>query len=86
LEWALAEFRTEVLVPNVPKSPKSAAPTDFGDFDHFGTGFASADWQAHFAERAAIREYDGEMPRDEAEALALEDTVQALGPRGCGHA
>jgi hypothetical protein len=41
----------------------------------------SADWQAYFDERAGIREFDGEMPRDEAEALALQDTIAALGPR-----
>ncbi len=40
-----------------------------------------ADWQAYFDERAGIREFDGEMPRDEAEALALQDTIAALGSR-----
>jgi hypothetical protein len=40
-----------------------------------------ADWQAYFDERAAVREFDGEMPRHEAEALALQDTIAALGPR-----
>ncbi len=33
------------------------------------------DCQAYFEERAAIREYDGGLPRDEAERLAFEDTV-----------
>ena|SRR5687768_13192762 len=40
-----------------------------------------ADWQAYFDERAGVREFDGEIPRDEAEALALQDTIGALGPR-----
>jgi len=31
------------------------------------------------AERAAIREYLGGMPRDEAEAAAVNDTADALG-------
>lgn len=31
------------------------------------------------AERAAIREYLGEMSRDDAEAAAVEDTADALG-------
>jgi hypothetical protein len=43
--------------------------------------FSADDWQAYFDERAGIRELDGEMPRDEAEALALQDTIAALGPR-----
>jgi hypothetical protein len=80
LERALAELRTEALVPDVPKSPKSAAVIDFGDFDHFGTGAVSPeDWQAYFDERAAIREYEGQLRRAEAEALAFEDTVRAVG-------
>ncbi len=33
------------------------------------------DCQAYFEERAAIREYDGGLPRDEAERLAVEDTL-----------
>jgi hypothetical protein len=40
-----------------------------------------ADWQAYFDERAAIREFDGEMTRSDAEALALQDTIAALGSR-----
>ena len=33
------------------------------------------DYQACFEERAAIRDYDGGLPRDEAERLAIEDVV-----------
>ncbi len=33
------------------------------------------DCQAYFEERAAIREYDGGLPRNEAERLAVEDTL-----------
>jgi hypothetical protein len=43
--------------------------------------FSADDWQAYFDERAGIREFDGEMPRSEAERLAVEDTIAALGPR-----
>jgi len=39
------------------------------------------DWLAVYDERAAIREFDGHLPRDAAEALAHEDAVAALGPR-----
>ena len=34
---------------------------------------------AFYDERAPIREFDGKMPRTEAEALALQDTTAALG-------
>jgi hypothetical protein len=33
------------------------------------------DWQALFEERAAIREFDGGLSRDEAERLAVEDML-----------
>jgi hypothetical protein len=39
------------------------------------------DWQAYFDERAAIREFDGELARAHAERLAQDDTVAALAPR-----
>jgi len=39
------------------------------------------DWQAHYEERAAIRQFDGELPKREAEALAFNETTAALGPR-----
>ncbi|WP_419829849.1 hypothetical protein [Methylobacterium sp.] len=45
-----------------------------------GPGNVSEDWFAHFEERAAIREYEGGFDRAEAERLALEETVAALGP------
>ncbi len=36
---------------------------------------SAEDWQAYYDERAAVREYDGGLPRGEAEQLAFEDTV-----------
>lgn len=41
------------------------------------------DWLAHYEERAAIREFEGGYDRDEAERLALEETITTLGPRPC---
>ena len=38
-------------------------------------GWDAADWHAYFEERAAIREYDGRVPRLEAEGLALQDVL-----------
>jgi hypothetical protein len=39
------------------------------------------EWQAYFDERAGIREFDGGLARADAEMLAAEDTVAALGQR-----
>jgi hypothetical protein len=33
------------------------------------------DCQAYFEERAAMREYDGGLPRNQAERLAIKDTL-----------
>ena len=37
------------------------------------SNWSPADWLAYFNERAGIREYDGALPRLEAERLALAD-------------
>ena len=37
------------------------------------------DWQAAYDERAGVREFDGGLPRAEAERLAYADTVAELG-------
>ncbi|MGU3284965.1 hypothetical protein [Methylobacterium mesophilicum] len=44
-------------------------------------GNDSEDWFAHLEERAAIREFEGGFSRAEAEHLALEETITAIGPR-----
>ena len=36
------------------------------------------DWRVWFEERAAIREYDGGLPRERAEAEALKETVRMM--------
>ncbi len=36
------------------------------------------DWRCVFEERAAIMEYHGELPRELAEAKALEETVRMM--------
>ena len=36
------------------------------------------DWRELFEERAAIREYDGDMPRELAEHYALLDVLQMM--------
>jgi hypothetical protein len=50
-------------------------------FENSRPSLTTDDWQAYFDERAGIREFDGELARSDAEALALQDTVAALGPR-----
>jgi hypothetical protein len=37
-----------------------------------------ADWHLLWDERAAIMEYDGGMPREQAEFLALADVLRAM--------
>jgi hypothetical protein len=43
---------------------------------HAAAEWSAEDWQAYFDERAAVREYDGGQSRAEAEAGALEDTIE----------
>src|SRR5262245_49665876 len=38
-------------------------------------GWAAEDWQVFFDERAGIAEFDGRLPREEAEARAFESCV-----------
>jgi hypothetical protein len=42
------------------------------------------DWQAAYDERAAVREFDGDLPRAEAERLAYADSVEELGEPPAG--
>ncbi len=39
------------------------------------TAWDTEDWAAFYDERAAITEYDGELPRHEAETMALNECV-----------
>ena len=42
----------------------------------------SIDWRVEWEERAAIREYDGGLPRYRAEVLALQDVLDAMSEAG----
>lgn len=58
-------------------SPKAAAPdTDVRVED------LDMDWRVEWEERAAVMEYDGGLPRERAEALALTEIVRAMGRGG----
>ncbi len=60
--------RTVTLVTPVTPAQQPAAL-------QLGNGWSLDDWQALFEERAAIREFDGGLSRDEAERLAVEDML-----------
>jgi hypothetical protein len=82
LQQALAEIDTPASVPIAPIVPIGRPAQAIGAIGTNGTGPAIADdWQAHYDERAAIRQFDGKLPEWEAEALAFYDTTAALGPR-----
>lgn len=42
----------------------------------------SKEWREYFEERAAFAEFDGHLPREEAERVALADTIQAMKQAG----
>ena len=42
------------------------------------------DWRIEWEERAAIMEYDGGLPRERAEALALDDILAQMRRAGVG--
>src|SRR5215203_2128769 len=82
LRRALANIGTPASVPIAPLAPIGPPAQAIGTIGTNGTGPALAeDWQAHYEERAAIRQFDGELPKREAEALAFNETTAALGPR-----
>ena len=82
LQRALADIGTPASVPIAPLAPIGPPAQAIGTIGTNGTGPALAeDWQAHYEERAAIRQFDGELPKREAEALAFNETTAALGPR-----
>lgn len=44
----------------------------------FGPDKLPGDWRVWWEERAAIREYDGCMPRERAEALAFDEVLRLM--------
>src|SRR5215207_6707689 len=81
LQRALADIGTPASVPIAPLAPIGPPAQAIGTIGTNGTGPAMAeDWQAHYEERAAICQFDGELPKREAEALAFNETTAALGP------
>ena len=62
--------------------PISPALTDQG----IGPDDLPGDWRCVFEERAAIMEYHGELPRELAEARALDETVRMMRESDLGNA
>ena len=44
----------------------------------YGPDDLPGDWRVEFEERAAIMEFDGNLPRERAEALALTDVLRRM--------
>ena len=56
-------------------------PSDPQQAQDIGPDDLPGDWRMEFEERAAIMEYEGNMPRERAEALALADVVGRMRAR-----
>jgi hypothetical protein len=67
----LLDHKAEVLAALAPAAPVTVTPAEL-----------PPDWYISWDERAAIMEYDGKLPRDRAEALALEDILAQMRPEG----
>jgi len=73
LQRALADIGTPASVPIAPLAPIGPPAQAIGTIGTNGTGPAMAeDWQAHYDERAAIRQSDGELPKWEAESSRVQ--------------
>jgi hypothetical protein len=74
--WATAEQPNNRLEANKFLPPVAhvahVAQENVEDREASGGGWDAEDWQTYFDERAAIAEFDGGLPRPEAEARAYE--------------
>ena len=52
------------------------------DGSGIGPGDLPGDWRVEWEERAAVMEYDGGLPRERAEALALDDVLRRMRQAG----
>src|SRR5829696_7062937 len=85
LRRALADIGTPASVPIAPLAPIGPPAQAIGTIGSNGTGPAMAeDWQAHYEERAAIRQFDGELSKREAIAplAPIGPPAQAIGTIG----
>jgi hypothetical protein len=63
---SICAFHADRPDPTLPTSP-GMTPADL-----------PPEWHLAWDERAAIMEYDGKLPRERAEALALADVLRAM--------
>ena len=63
-----AIFNPDVIEAELAAQQCQAAP-------EIGVDDLPGDWRVEFEERAAIKEYDGRLPRERAEAEALADIL-----------
>jgi hypothetical protein len=73
-----AIFNPDETMPARPTVPVPApAPTS-----GIGPDDLPGDWRVDWEERAAVLEYEGGHPREQAEALALAEIIQQMGRVG----
>jgi hypothetical protein len=81
LQQTLREGGSFGRVPIVPIVPEPPFEPPNGAIVTNGTAALNAeDWQAHFEQPAAMREFDGGFTRPAAEAHGLQNTIALLGP------
>jgi hypothetical protein len=68
-----AIFNPDIVAPTRPVGQTPNTPASV-----VGPDDLPGDWRVEWEERAAIMEYDGKLPRERAEALALTEIVQAM--------
>jgi hypothetical protein len=66
-----------IFDPEQPPTTQKAKPAPVADSD-IRVEDLDPDWRVEWEERAAIIEYDGKMPRERAEALALTGIVARM--------
>jgi hypothetical protein len=75
-------FERDLTAPNgtigteaILSSSRAIAPRDRGRTSIPVSKWTPGDWREYYEEKAAVLEYDGELPKDEAEAQAWECCV-----------
>jgi hypothetical protein len=64
-----------IFNPDVTLPPRQAIPANDAGIR---VEDLPVDWRFEWEERAAIREHDGGLPRERAEALALKDVIKMM--------
>ncbi len=73
------EFLENLFAPDVQscRAPTASPMSPVGR-PGIGVDDLPGDWRIWFEERAAIKEHDGHLPRELAEAQALTETVEQM--------